>query len=99
VKRLSIFIYGLACYAVFFATFLYAIGWVGNLPLPVTIDAATLAPTGIALLTLFAVQHSVMARPAAPRDLAPTHAGNRLRLVSCVGNQWGQTRLIRQSYI
>jgi len=70
-KRLSIIFYGLACYAVFFATFLYAIGWVGNLPRPVTVDAAPLAPAGIALLvnlgllTLFAVQHSVMVRPAA----------------------------------
>ena len=68
-KRLTAFIYGLGCYAVFFATFLYAIGWVGDLFLPVTIDSTPLVPTGYALLvnlgllTLFALQHSVMARP------------------------------------
>jgi len=72
-KRLTAFFYGLACYTVFFITFLYAIGWVGDLYLPVTIDSAPLVPTGyallvdIALLTLFAVQHSVMARPAFKR--------------------------------
>ncbi|MDH3980421.1 MAG: isoprenylcysteine carboxylmethyltransferase family protein [Gammaproteobacteria bacterium] len=72
-KRLTAFFYGLACYAVFFATFLYAIGWVGDLYLPVTIDSAPLIPTGyallvnIGLLTLFALQHSIMARPAFKR--------------------------------
>jgi len=72
-KRLTAFFYGLACYTVFFITFLYAIGWVGDLYLPVTIDSAPLVPIGyalladIALLTLFALQHSVMARPAFKR--------------------------------
>jgi protein-S-isoprenylcysteine O-methyltransferase Ste14 len=72
-KRLTAFFYGLACYAIFFTTFLYAIGWVGDLYLPVTIDSAPLIPTGyallvnIGLLTLFALQHSVMARPAFKR--------------------------------
>jgi len=72
-KRLTAFFYGLACYTVFFITFLYAIGWVGDLFLPVTIDSEPLVPTGyallvnIALLSLFAVQHSVMARPAFKR--------------------------------
>jgi len=72
-KRLTAFFYGLACYTVFFITFLYAIGWVGDLLLPVTIDSEPLVPTGyallvnIALLSLFAVQHSVMARPAFKR--------------------------------
>ena len=37
-RRLSVFAYGLICYAVFFATYLYAVGFVGNLLVPRTID-------------------------------------------------------------
>lgn len=70
-KRFAIFLYGVVCYAVFFATFLYAIAFIGDLPgIPRSIDGAPLLPPSLALgidlllLTLFAVQHSVMARPA-----------------------------------
>ena len=70
-KRLAIFVYGIASYAVFFATFLYAIAFIGNLPgIPRSIDGAPLLPApqalaiDLLLLTLFAVQHSLMARPA-----------------------------------
>jgi len=62
-------VYAGLCYAIFFATFLYLIAFVGNLPVvPVTIDAARTGPMAtavavdIALVALFGIQHSVMAR-------------------------------------
>jgi methanethiol S-methyltransferase len=71
--RILAFLYGLACYAAFLVTFLYAIGFVGNLVVPRAIDAtpfgspfAALA-IDLGLLGLFAVQHSVMARPSFKR--------------------------------
>jgi protein-S-isoprenylcysteine O-methyltransferase Ste14 len=74
-KRITIFIYGLVSYALFFATFLYSIGFVGNLFVPKSIDSAPTQPLvtalliDLALLTIFAVQHSGMARPAFKRWL------------------------------
>src|ERR1044071_5516732 len=72
-KRTLIFLYGVASYLVFFATFLYAVGFIGNLWVPKTLDSPREIGLGNALLTdlgllaLFAMQHSVMARPAFKR--------------------------------
>jgi methanethiol S-methyltransferase len=72
-KRWLIFVYGVACYAIAFATLLYSIGFVGNLWVPKAIDSARDASLGVALLidvmllAAFALQHSVMARPAFKR--------------------------------
>jgi len=66
--RLIAFLYGLVAYLVFFLTFLYAIGFVSGLAVPKTIDSGTSTPAtealivNMLLMSLFAVQHSVMAR-------------------------------------
>jgi protein-S-isoprenylcysteine O-methyltransferase Ste14 len=72
-KRSLILLYGVASYLVFFATFLYAIGFVGNLWVPKAMDSPRDTTLGMALainlglLSLFALQHSMMARPAFKR--------------------------------
>jgi len=71
--RVTVFAYGVVSYAIFFGTFLYAAAFVGNLGAPTALDGAPIGPVGtallidVALLGLFAVQHSVMARPAFKR--------------------------------
>jgi len=72
-QRSAMFAYGLLSYAVFLATALYAIGFIGGFLVPTTLDGEPRVPFLDALLIdtlllgLFAVQHSVMARPAFKR--------------------------------
>ena len=67
-KRILFFSYGSFSYLIFLGTFLYAIGFIGNFGVPRTLDGPASGPLAVSLaidvglLTLFAVQHSVMAR-------------------------------------
>lgn len=69
-KKSIIFIYGIISYIVFLISFLYAIGFVGNIFVPKSIDSGgetTLISSlfiNVILLSAFALQHSIMARPA-----------------------------------
>ncbi len=69
-KKLLYFSYGVVSYIIFFATFLYCIGFVGDIFVPKSMDSAPATSFGIALLAnlgllgIFALQHSIMARPA-----------------------------------
>ena len=72
-QGLGVFVYGVVSYACFLATFLYAVGFVGGFGVPRSLDSAAEGPLGVALLVdvlllaIFALQHSVMARPAFKR--------------------------------
>jgi protein-S-isoprenylcysteine O-methyltransferase Ste14 len=72
-KKTAVLVYGTIAYGAFLATYLYAIGFIGNFAVPRTIDGAPVTGLGTALLInigllgAFALQHSIMARPAFKR--------------------------------
>ena len=72
-SRVAIFLYGILCYAIFFAVFLYGVGFIGGFLTPTLLDGvphtsvATAVAVDVALLAAFALQHSGMARPAFKR--------------------------------
>jgi protein-S-isoprenylcysteine O-methyltransferase Ste14 len=73
-NRYASFVYGVACYAAFHATYAYLCGFTGNLLVPKSIDApaTSMLPTqalaiDFALLVAFGLQHSIMARPGFKR--------------------------------
>ena len=67
-KRILFFAYGMLSYLVFFGTFLYAVGFIGNIVVPTSLDGAGAGSIERAiainagLLAVFALQHSIMAR-------------------------------------
>jgi protein-S-isoprenylcysteine O-methyltransferase Ste14 len=69
-KKVLVILYAIIAYAIFLIAFLYAIGFVGNFLVPKGIDTGVETSTvealliNLALMSLFAIQHSVMARPA-----------------------------------
>jgi protein-S-isoprenylcysteine O-methyltransferase Ste14 len=68
-KKVATLLFGIIAYVVFLAAFLYAIGFTGDMVVPKTINTGTSTNfinaliTDLTLLSLFAIQHSVMARP------------------------------------
>lgn len=64
------FIYGVIAYAGFMAWMIYMIGFLGHFAVPISVDSGSVGPIGTAILinflmvSIFAIQHTIMARPA-----------------------------------
>ena len=84
-SRFLSLLYGVACYAVFFLTFLYAVGFVADLMVPKSIDSGPQVPiqaaliVNLLLMSAFAIQHSVMARNGLHQNRAFLRAHVRRR--------------------
>lgn len=71
--RIGVFAYGLVCYAIFLGVFLYAMGFIMNVGVSLSLDTLpgrAFIPSiliNLSLLAIFAIQHSVMARPSFKR--------------------------------
>lgn len=82
-KRFAIFLYGIVCYAVFFATFLYAVAFIGDLPgIPRSIDGAPLLPSGLALIALFRLRNAGTRKGADPAPFLMRLRSARCRLIA-----------------
>ncbi|HEY8119697.1 MAG TPA: methyltransferase [Myxococcota bacterium] len=90
-RRISIFVFGVLSYALFFAVFLYAAGFMANWLVPRSLDsgpapsAAVALAANFGLLCLFGLQHSVMARPGFKRwwtRIVPTEAERSLYVLA-----------------
>jgi protein-S-isoprenylcysteine O-methyltransferase Ste14 len=72
-SRAAVLAFGVIAYSVFFAIFLYLIGFLSNAVVPKTINTGTTGSTleavlvNVGILAIFAVQHTIMARPAFKR--------------------------------
>src|SRR6185437_7015096 len=72
-SRVTVFLYGLLCYAVSLVVFVYGFGFIGGFLTPTMLDGPAARPLGealgidLAILIAFALQHSGMARPAFKR--------------------------------
>ena len=72
-KRVLGFIYGVIAYAGFMVWLVYIIGFLGHFPVPISVDSGSIGPVGTAIfinfmmVSIFGIQHAIMARPAFKR--------------------------------